>query len=132
MNICRRCLKPNTNSLTACDDCRNYGKVFYDMNRERYKRERRDRSLRDKYGISYSDFEKMLSEQGGKCGICETEMTLHSKKKWGGNKEACVDHDHKTSKVRGLLCRNCNLRLAVIDDEEFVSKAKKYLNKKEK
>ena len=42
----------------------------------------------------------MLERQGKVCGICKTP-----------GKPLCVDHCHATGKVRGLLCRDCNLGL---------------------
>ena len=27
----------------------------------------------------------------------------------------CVDHCHKTSKIRGLICRGCNTMIAMIE-----------------
>jgi hypothetical protein len=47
--------------------------------------------------------------QGGRCAICRTHLDLHSHKAHG-------DHDHKTGKKRGLLCRWCNLGLGHFQD----------------
>lgn len=41
----------------------------------------------------------LSKRQGGKCAICQKGITLA---------EACLDHDHSTGLVRGVLCRNCN------------------------
>ena len=61
----------------------------------------RDYSLFYEYGIRESDYNQMFLEQGGRCLGCgkhqsELNHPLH------------VDHDHKTGKVRGLLCKLCN------------------------
>lgn len=43
-------------------------------------------------------------------------------------KTACVDHDHKTGVVRGLLCWNCNVAIGKLDDNpDTVLNAYKYL-----
>jgi hypothetical protein len=55
-----------------------------------------------KYGLTIEDFERLLSGQNGRCLICEDELELRT----GG---AAVDHDHESGKVRGVLCRLCNV-----------------------
>lgn len=67
---------------------------------ERYKINRRS-SLKHNYGMSEEDFNNMLSGQDGKCEICKTPLTLE-------RRQTCVDHCHKSGKVRGLLCVRCN------------------------
>ena len=55
----------------------------------------------------------------GKCLICRKEY-----------KSLSVDHDHKTGKVRGLLCGNCNRALGLLYDNIKVSvNVTKYLKK---
>ena len=57
-----------------------------------------------KYGITLADYDRMESEQGGKCKICSTTEPK-------GMGRWHVDHCHSTGKVRGLLCNNCNTKL---------------------
>lgn len=44
----------------------------------------------------------LAQKQGGRCAICGTALSTLA------DKDACLDHDHKTGLVRGVLCRNCN------------------------
>ena len=45
-------------------------------------------------------------------------------------REKCVDHDHETSKYRGILCQNCNVGLGKFDDSEIiVKKAYDYISR---
>ena len=77
---------------------------------------RLQRNLKYNYGLSLEDYEKMLFLQGYACAICRT-------KDWRGRgKRPCVDHDHKTGKVRGLLCSNCNTGLGMFNDNYDVLK----------
>lgn len=75
-----------------------------------------------KYGLSSEDAQKLLEQQGGKCAICGTE-------EWGGwHHTYCVDHDHDTGQVRGLLCTRCNAGLGHFqDDPDLLLRAAQYL-----
>lgn len=64
------------------------------------KRKRKDYNLRKRYGITIEIFESILSAQGNVCAVCKQ-----------GDKVFCLDHNHKTLKIRGILCLNCNLRV---------------------
>lgn len=84
-----------------------------DRNRERYYNKSRNTYLKWKYGITLQDYNSILEKQCNSCAVC-------------GNADAgvrgryntfCVDHDHKTGKVRGLLCTSCNI--AVVPTVEY-------------
>ena len=77
-----------------------------------------------KYGLTAQDYEQMLNEQNNRCAICGDEKT--SSRFLGKN--FCVDHDHATNKVRGLLCHNCNAGLGYLGDSPVkLEKAMQYL-----
>lgn len=62
----------------------------------------------NKYGCTHKELLQMLTEQGNGCAACHapiTEETLH------------VDHCHSTGRIRGLLCRACNLSLGQGHDD---------------
>ena len=69
------------------------------------------------YGINKPQFDLMMQNQENKCGICSTTI----------GDDAAVDHDHVTRQIRGLLCKPCNLKLVVVEDDSFVNRAKTYL-----
>jgi hypothetical protein len=61
--------------------------------------------LEDTYKCSYGHLCKLHAVQGMACGICGTPIPPPPSRK------AHVDHCHDTGKVRGILCRGCNLSL---------------------
>ncbi len=67
--------------------------------------------IKYKYGISLEEYNLKLISQGNCCAICGTD------KPGGGHENLYVDHDHNTGKVRGLLCRSCNLMLGYAFDK---------------
>lgn len=87
----------------------------------------RRRMLERNYGITPEDYDRMLAEQGGTCGICDGPQ-----KKVNGTDSAyyAVDHCHATGKVRGLLCNGCNLLLHKLDTHPgWIERALDYLKK---
>ncbi len=62
------------------------------------------------YGITLEQYEEMLEAQGGVCKICGDPPPT------GRKKYLSVDHCHQTGRVRGLLCTQCNTRLAWIEE----------------
>lgn len=83
----------------------------------RYREKHRDKvnhnarhaaSLR-RYGITPDEKWALLDTQGGRCAICRTSEP--------GRRGWQVDHDHKSGKVRGILCARCNLALGNAHDD---------------
>ena len=85
----------------------------------------RNNDLKRLYGISIDDYNKLLTEQNNCCAICGTSEP-------GGKHDAFnVDHCHDTGKVRGLLCKSCNIALGEFkDDVDTLQKAVVYLKKR--
>lgn len=75
--------------------------------RRRDKRARRVESIEYKYGLSEVEYAALISKQNNLCAVCGEKQE---------RKVLCVDHDHKTGKVRGLLCGNCNVGLGNFRD----------------
>lgn len=51
---------------------------------------------------------KMLSEQKGKCAVCQTAIADLPRTASGKVQAPVLDHDHTTGVCRGVLCNNCN------------------------
>lgn len=84
----------------------------------------RTRYRRTKHNFNDEDFAVLWDKQLGLCAICLTAMVYNGRK----SNSATVDHDHNTGKVRGLLCRRCNVALGQLDDNiESLKRAINYL-----
>ena len=83
-------------------------------------------SIKGKYGITHTDYEYILRKQNNTCAICNLEQNSSI------TKHMFVDHNHKTGKIRGLLCSKCNFGLGNFkDDIELLENAIKYLKNHE-
>lgn len=72
----------------------------------------------DLYNLSYPQYIELLNLNNGMCEICKIE------------KATDIDHCHKTGKVRGMLCHNCNMMLGhAKDNKESLIVAIEYLNR---
>ncbi len=81
-----------------------------------------DRKKRPKhlYGISPEQHKQIIKEQNNKCAICYNQLNEHPS----------TDHDHSTGKVRGVLCRECNIGLGMFKDSRLtLASAISYLSK---
>jgi hypothetical protein len=63
------------------------------------------------YGLTPLQFQHLIDCQNNRCKLCKLYFDGESKAT-----TACVDHDHKTGKVRGLLCDSCNKGLGSFRD----------------
>ena len=85
-------------------------------------RNRRNNNLWYRYGITEEDYDNLFSMQGGVCYICTNPPGKH---------RLSVDHDHKSGRIRGLLCHNCNHALGKFKDNiSLLLRAVKYLIKR--
>lgn len=85
--------------------------AHYAKNRNRHIETRRIRQ----FGISQDQFNQMLLKQNNVCAICKNPETVVWKKT-NTIKPLCIDHCHKTGKIRGLLCARCNTAIGLFKD----------------
>ncbi len=114
---CRPCHKSASNKR---------GRELYHKNPEKTQ----NRIMWRKYGTNLLDYALMLLATGNKCTICgQLETAQHTRNK---NKKSVlsIDHCHKTGRVRGVLCQNCNHGIGNFrDDPGLLQKAIDYLKK---
>lgn len=104
-------------------------KLYYEKNKERLSASARARHhanpelakvkrLKTVYGLTTDMIEVMKVAQDNVCAICKKPP-----KKW------CVDHDHDTGRIRGLLCYACNTGIGHLgDDTDRLQAAINYLS----
>jgi len=69
----------------------------------------------------------MLTAQGEGCAICGRKLG-HKKGRSGLPSRLVIDHEHKTGKIRGLLCSRCNSGIGIFEEKiELLEAAIKYL-----
>jgi hypothetical protein len=137
---CRRCnlvkprneFKPTTKSHWIPSWCR---QCEAEAARERYHAAKSDNperlsskqiryGLAVNYGLRVEDYERLLAAQNGRCAICGTD------KPGSNNRLFCVDHNHATDEIRGLLCNGCNRGLGYFNDSPVnLERALEYLKK---
>lgn len=103
------------------EEIRKRGRKYYANNKD----QARAWNYGSKFGISLEDYDRLFEKQGGKCAICGA---VKPDAKHKGVAHFCVDHDHVTGKVRGLLCSSCNTGIGKLQDSpEMLRKAIAYL-----
>jgi len=118
--ICKTCgedFKPTNNRSYECYTCvpqehRNF-----------------NQQIKRKYGkeFGYVAYMIMLASQDNSCKICKIKVYPRTRALLSNS--AVVDHCHETGRVRGILCRRCNLGLGYFDDRtELHYSAIEYLN----
>jgi hypothetical protein len=67
------------------------------------------------YGITEADYDRLMVDQRGRCGICGTKPV--------GKARLHLDHDHATGRQRGFLCFRCNNALGDFSDNVTLLRA---------
>lgn len=87
-----------------CRKCEQAYRLSPEVKQMRY-----ERDLLKKYNLTLNDYNAMFSEQKGCCRICKAHQMNFER-------PLCVDHNHETGEVRGLLCDKCNRALGLFND----------------
>lgn len=93
--------------------------IYYNENKEKIKQRVRDRHI-SKYFPELSvkealaQHKNLIKAQNNLCAIC-ARPEVKKDKPTGKVCSLSIDHCHKTGKVRGLLCFDCNTTLGKIE-----------------
>lgn len=98
-------------------------------NPDKIRLKNRKLQLKTQYGLEWDTFVELFNKAEGKCEICHKPLQLAGAKE-DVIESASVDHCHTTGKVRGLLCRSCNVALGHFKDSRLhLENALAYLDK---
>jgi Recombination endonuclease VII len=123
-------------SVTILQQRAKYARKWRAENRDKYNTYQREyrRKQPEKYkiwdrrghlgrkGWVEADYERLLKKQHGHCALCH--RTTGS-----SGKRLHMDHDHKTGRLRGLLCHPHNIAIGMLGDLPGLRKAIRYLGK---
>lgn len=104
----------------ACKICK-YGFTQKYRKTPKGKKCRRKSQLKQRYNLTPEQHKKLYLIQNGCCIICNKPIEYN---------KIQVDHNHKTGKIRGLICFTCNVLLGYLErmkNDGFIEKAEKYL-----
>lgn len=104
-----------------CKECVDkYRRIYYSQPENKHKRVEAAWKAHG-FVFTVQEYNLLLEKQNGVCAICGV-------KKNRNNTALCVDHDHKTGKIRGLLCHFCNTSLGKFNDDiNLLQKAIEYI-----
>lgn len=102
--------KPRGNYESYCKACESINnKKWMSNNKESQRQREFKRNLRVKFGMTEDDYYEKLESQNNGCAICRSRFSL-------SGRHLAVDHDHKTGKIRGLLCNECNTAIGLMKE----------------
>ena len=135
--ICPRCGSAKAilgSGILRCKPCtKEWNRLYYHRSAKR-RQKQRSYTVRKKYGVPMEFLEELLAKQNENCAICcrhwrDCTPAKHSKYDMVFLQYLYVDHCHTTGRIRGLLCNNCNVGIAMLDENlERFDAAKRYLS----
>ena len=103
-----------------CKECNRKRKHKWHQT-EQGKRSSANTKLKNRFGITIDEYDKLVDYVDGKCQICGAICSIN-------NHRLCIDHSHETGKIRGILCKSCNSGLGNFrDDPILLINAVKYI-----
>lgn len=123
-----KCSVQRARRLSNVEKARDYDRAWYRANPEKVRLKDRRSNLKRWHGITIEEFERLLTLQGGRCGICGSDDPK-------GMNGWELDHRHGEVKgtpqyVRGILCHPCNFGGGLFkDDPVLLLKAAEWFSK---
>lgn len=119
---CRRCKKDKFfdefyKLASSSDGLRSYCKIctVAANTASRTRDHGRRYELKRDFGITLEQYQIMEESQQHRCAVCKEPETIEYAP--GKISRLCVDHDHDTGRIRGLLCKRCNRAIGLLRDD---------------
>ena len=93
---------------THAEKVRNANRAYRAKNTEKVRSQKAATHLRNRYGLKLADYDSFFEAQGGLCAICESPPPHQQR--------LCIDHNHDTGVICGLLCHSCNRAIGLFGD----------------
>lgn len=104
--VCPNDARPKAPGRTICQTCLDRLKRNSDQRR---------------YGLTPDGKKALFESYDNQCAVCSEPKIL------------CVDHDHVTGIVRGVLCKKCNQALGLLmDSKDNVANLLDYISKRDR
>lgn len=117
---CGKSLEGRRRNARYCSDA--HAAKYFRQENPGYQRKAK---IKHYYGMSVEQFDTLLADQGGACGVCKEPEPedMGGRRAWW-----VIDHDHRTHKIRGILCNACNFGIGQFkDDPALLQAAANYL-----
>ncbi len=90
-----------------------YAEKYHKLHRQNdmYRHKAKMNNIKRLYNLTEEQYNQLLIYQNNRCAICKEEFI---------NVKICIDHNHVTKKIRGLLCDNCNMMLGKVHDHPAI------------
>ena len=92
------------------NDIKQKTKQYHLLHPIKRKRYQKDHHFKYTYGISIKQRNEMIIKQGYECLSCHIDLRKLK------DKDIHIDHNHKTNKIRGILCNKCNFALGLLEE----------------
>jgi hypothetical protein len=126
VRLCKKCSSKRARKRYLANPQLFHARVtaYRKANPEKRKKYNRQMVL-SRRGLTELDYVNLFVKQNRRCAICMRRTSGDVR-----TKHMHIDHDHKTGKVRGLLCKSCNNALGLFgDDISLLKAAIKYLRR---
>jgi len=95
---------------------------YHNKNKGKESRYNREHKRLKRYGLTPEQYDDLFRIQNGRCKICGKPQSDFGRK-------LAIDHNHKTGRVRGLLCNNCNVIIGLCyENTDILISTISYLN----